>query len=343
MDAGPEAQVLRYNPNNESTLIVERVSTPDGTRVRKRLRAPGPTSSGPAHWAASTEPAHWNFWHREAEVYTDYDLRASLAGTGLDLAGAHVVDHHDGATLWLEDVTGTAGPDFTLDDHVATATALGRWQSRPPPARPWASRRFLRAYSTTRPGEVSLVGDDAAWDQPLIRATWPPGLREGWARLLAHRELLLATMEALPRTVCHLDAWVANVIRRPDGAVVLLDWSSAGDGALGEDLGNWLPDAVFDLFWPAEHLADLEEACYPAYLAGLRQAGWRGSEADVRLGLVASAVKYAWLLPLLLAHASNAEHHAYHRRADPEHLYRQRGTALAHLVTWADEALDILA
>lgn len=341
MDDERTAEVLRYNPNNATTLIVERVRTSIGSRVRKELRRPDPASrTGVGHWTASSDPEHWNYWHREAEVYTDAELRASLAGTGLQLAGAQVVDHDGGTTLWLEDVTGTAGADFTLDDHVATATALGRWQGRPPLIRPWSSRGFLREYSSSRPWDLTVVDDDAAWAQPLVRSAWPPGLRDGWTRLLAHRHVLLDVMEQLPRVPSHLDAWVSNVVRRPDGSVVLLDWSFAGDGAVGEDLGNWLPDAVFDLFWPAEHLHDLEAACFPAYLRGLRTSGWRGTDNEARLGVVASCVKYAWLLPLMLARASDAQQQAYHQDVDPEHLYRQRGRALAHLVRWADEALS---
>ena len=52
-------------------------------------------------------------------------------------------------------------------------------------------------------------------------------------------------------------------------------------------------------------------------------------------------MKYTWLLPLLLERAADPEHDAYHRRADAEHLYRQRGLALSHLVGWCEEALDL--
>ncbi|MFC3686942.1 hypothetical protein [Aquipuribacter hungaricus] len=342
MDGDRSAEVLRYNPDNQTTLVVERVRTSTGSRVRKELRRPdrgSPWRGG--HWAASTDPGHWNYWHREAEVYRDEDLRASLAGTGLGLAAAEVVEHDAGATLWLEDVVGTPGPAFDLDDHVATAAALGPWQGRPPLSRPWSSQRFLREYSTSRPWDLTVVDDDAAWEQPLVRATWPEGLRDGWARLLAHRGDLLDVMEELPRVSSHLDAWVSNVVRRADGTVVLLDWAFAGDGAVGEDLGNWLPDAVFDLFWPADRLAELEAACFPAYLRGLRASGWPGTDTEARLGLVASCVKYAWLLPLMLARAGGTQQRAYHQDVDAQHLYRQRGTALAHLVGWADEAMSI--
>lgn len=42
----------------------------------------------------------------------------------------------------------------------------------------------------------------------------------------------------------------------------------------------------------------------------------------------------------MLAKASDSEQRAYHQVADPEHLYRERGTALSHLVGWADESLS---
>jgi hypothetical protein len=334
-------EVLRHNPLNAVTAVVERVADPGGaTRIRKELRAP--SSAAPAGpWAASGDRRHWNHWRREAEAYRDAALRHSLRDTGLDMPAGEVVEHDGGATLWLEDVDGTPGAGFGLDDHVALATGLGRWQSQGPLGAPWGSRRFLRQYTGSKRVALDSADDDEAWAQRLVRDTWPPELRAGWRRLLAHREHLLDVMERLPRTRSHLDVWVSNEIRRPTGELVLLDWAFAGDGAVGEDLGNHVPDATFDLFWPAEDIGELDAACFEGYLAGLREAGWRGREREVRLGVVASCVKYAWLLPLMLEQAGSSKHHAYHRAADAHHLYRRRGLAFAHLVAWCDEALRL--
>ncbi len=340
---------LRHNPINEVTAGVERVTDAAGrTAVRKELRAPSssPSSSAgpagpPGPWAASDDPRHWNSWRREADAHRDPALRRGLEGTGLGTPDCDVVEHAGGAVLWMEDVAGTPGTGFALADHVAVAAGLGRWQARGPLDAAWASRGFLRQYSSSRPAPWHLLDDDAAWAQPLVRDTWPAGLREGWGQLVAERERLLSVSEALPRTRSHLDVWVSNEVRRPDGEVVLLDWAFAGDGAVGEDVGNHLPDAVFDLFWPAERLGELDEACSSAYLTGLREAGWRGSAQEVRLGVVSSCVKYAWLLPRLLGAAGAAEQRAYHRVADAEHLFQQRGLALAHLVGWCREALEL--
>jgi hypothetical protein len=333
-------ETLRHNPVNAVTVTVERVRAGGRSQIRKQLRRP--TAADAGSWAGSADPRHWNYWRREAEVYRSAAVRAGLAGTGLDLPAAEVELRPDGATLWLEDVAGRPGTAWELADHERFAAALGRWQARGPLHRPWASRRFLRDYSTGKPAPYGLVDDDRAWTQPLVRDTWPAGLQAGWRRLLVNRERLLATMERLPRTFCHLDVWVSNEIARPTAETVLVDWAFAGDGAVGEDAGNHVPDAVFDLFWPGERLAELDAAVTSAYMGGLREAGWRGDPRDTRLGMVASCVKYAWLLPGMLDRASAAEHRAYHEVADAERLYRQRGIALAHLVGWCDEALRLL-
>ena len=336
-----ERTPLRHNPLNQVTAAIERVTDATGrTLIRKELRAPKPDALDTDRWTASADPRHWNYWRREAAAYQDEELRRSLSGTGLDLPGSEVVEHDKRATLWLEDVAGTPGADFTLEDHVALATGLGRWQASDALGAAWESRRFLRDYSTvmTRPS-TRRVDDDEAWAQPLIREAWPADLRDGWLRLLAHRDDLLAIMERLPRTRCHLDVWVSNEIRRRSGEVVLVDWAFAGDGAVGEDLGNHVPDATFDLFWPAENIGELDAACFTAYLTGLREAGWAGREQEVRLGVVASCVKYSWLLPLMLEQASADRHRAYHQPADAADLYHRRGLTFTHLVGWCDEAL----
>jgi hypothetical protein len=335
-------EVLRHNPRNEVTVNVERVTDAQGrTLVRKELRRPAAVAD-PGPWSASMDPRAWNYWRRELDAYTSPELRAGLVAAGLDLPRCEVEETAEGAVLWLEDVEGVPGTEFTLADHVALAERVGRWQAAGPFTAPWTSTGFLRAYSTTRAASYELVEDDAAWSNPLVADLWPGTLRDGWRRLLAHRDQLLNVLERLPRTRTHLDLWVSNEFRRADSTVVLVDWAFAGDGAVGEDLGNHVPDAVFDLFWPAEQLPELESACFEAHLGGLREAGWRGEVRDVRLGFVASAVKYAWLLPRMLELAGAASQTAYQQAADPVRLYQQRGLALQRLVDWCDEAVSLL-
>ena len=264
---------LRHNQHNAVTTSIERVETSDGrTLVRKRI---GRRKAGsPEHWQASDEPSEWNWWRREPDAYRSRALRASLEGTGLDMPAAEVDEDDEGITLWLELVEGTPGTAFTLGDHEALARGLGRWQAQGPLVEPWTSRRFLRTYSASKPADGGLLDDDAAWSRPIVRDTFPPGLRQGWSRLVAARPRLLGVMESLPRTRCHLDVWASNVVRRPDGTVVLFDWSFTGDGTYGEDVGNQVPDGVFDLFWPAERFgSSTRRSASPTSTACARAGG----------------------------------------------------------------------
>jgi uncharacterized protein (DUF849 family) len=350
--AAVNAEPLRHNTLNPVTTSVERVTGPGGVhRVRKRLsRAPLPGRPPDRH---GDDPGHAAHWAREAEVYRDPRLREQLRAAGLDLPEARVLDTPDGVTLWLEDVAGLPGTAFGVADHTELARALGRWQARPAPVPAWGSRGWLRAHLGWRlgPAELALLADDAAWEVPLVRETWPPGLRDGWRRLVAEAGRLLAAVEGAPRCTAHLDLWVNNVVRRLDGAFVLLDWAHAGDGAVGEDPGNHVPDAFLDLFTPIALLDELEAAVTRGYLAGLREGGADAARAAAaHQAMMAGAVKYAWLVPRMLQQA--AQQHAqqdaygggaaraYFADVDARELYRARGVVFERLVAWADAALE---
>jgi hypothetical protein len=334
------SEPLRHNEFNAVTSSIDKVETADGrTLVRKRLGRVKPGS--PEHWQASDDPHHWNYWRREADACTSDELRASLAGTGLEMPAATIEEDDDGITLWLDFVPGVPGTDFDLADHQALARGLGRWQAQGPLDVPWGSRGFLRAYSGSKPAPFPLLDDDAAWALPIIRDCFPGMLRDGWRRLVANRERLLSIMESLPRTRGHLDVWAGNTTRRVGGPVALFDWSFTGDAALGEDIGNQVPDGVFDLFWPAERVGELDEAVFEAYLDGLRQRGWGGDPRVVRLGMAAASVKYAWLLPQMLEEASDPVGRAYWREVDPTLKYAARGKGMVRMVNWADEAIRL--
>lgn len=330
---------LPHNPQNGVTAGVWR----ERDVVRKRLTRR--RTDAPAHWASSDEPRHWNFWRREALVY-ETGLPERLGLGAPQLLGITETPEGD-VELRLEHVAGRYAGTLTADDVEAAALALGRAQGRPGllPDAPWLSRRFLRDYSTSRAVRWELLDVDAAWDQPLIREHFSPALR---ARLLAlhhHRDRLLDVMETLPRTVGHLDVWPNNLIVRPNGEVVFVDWAFTGDAAVGEDVGNLIPDSVLDLYVPYALLPELDARLTAAYLAGLREAGFAGDERLVRLGICASAVKYDWLTVFCLQHADAAEHPDYGGAGtvDAHARYASRAAGLDLLSRWAQEALALAA
>ncbi|MEU4610526.1 aminoglycoside phosphotransferase [Streptomyces umbrinus] len=334
---------LTHNPRNGVTAGVWRVAAGGRSAVLKLLTCAKDTTET---WAASEDPRHWNFWRREAHVYEEGVARVwqPWGITAPDLLAS--VERPDGdVALWLEDVRevepATAWP---VARHARHAERLGAAHGRALADgvvldRPWLSRRFLRDYTSGQTVGRELLDDDTAWQQPLVRDHFPDGLRERMVRLHDEREWFLRTMESLPRVFSHLDQWPANLVSR-HGESVLLDWAFAGDGALGEDIGNYIPDTVFDLFLPAARLPELATAMYEAYVRGLRAGGWQGDERLVRLGVCASAVKYDWLTALMLSRASDERQLDYGggRTVEAERRYRERGVVLAFLADWADEA-----
>jgi thiamine kinase-like enzyme len=211
------------------------------------------------------------------------------------------------------------------------------------PSFDWLSEHFLRDYSSEKPVDWALLDDDEAWHQPLVREHVPGQLREVATAMHAQRERLYTIAEALPRVFCHLDFWPKNLFLRADGRVVLIDWGLSGDGCVGEDIGNLVPDTVFDHFLPAAVLPELEDAVLHGYLSGLAEGGWRGDADIVRLGMWASAVKYDWLTPHLLLSAGAEKQMAYGGQAevDAAHRFSERGAALLFTCRRALDALEL--
>jgi Phosphotransferase enzyme family len=299
--------------------------------VHKLLTPRGSATPG---WERSDDERHWNYWRREALAYeTELPNRLGLGAPrflgSTEREGGEV-------ELRIELVDGRSGEELMADDLELAVTALGRAQGASEvPADPWLSRGYLRAHGDY-PVNWALLDDDAAWERPLIRTHFPPGLRDGLVRLHARRETLLGIMEELPRTVCHLDVWHKNLVRRADGDIAFLDWAFTGDGALGEDVGN----LILNWLVPHDELVALDARLTAAYVVGLREAGWSGDEPLVRLGVCASAVKYDWLTPYCLERAGADEHLGYggHELVDADVKFAEHATALALCAAWADEA-----
>lgn len=332
-----QASALDHNPLNTMTGSIDRVTWDGGAAIRKVVT---PCGDGAAHWAASQEPTAWNYWQREILAYRTA-LPARLGLDAPELLGA--VDFTDeSVALWLEPVAGRTGDAIGIEGLAASARIIGTAQAMPTAVDDrWLSRGFIADYAASKPADHALFDDDAAWSHPLVADNWSPALRAGCAQLWHQRRRFHAILAALPRRICHLDLWPNNMVVRPSGSVALLDWSFVGDGALGEDIGNLVPDAVLDLLVPAGAIDELEQAVFAGYVAGLRAGGWDGPEELVRLAMTASAVKYHWVAPLFLARCDAPVHYAYGRETDPDVLYAERGVALERLADWGAEALRL--
>jgi hypothetical protein len=302
-----------------------------------------------AHWTARDhDPRRWTYWCREPLAY-QHDLAGAYAGSGITAPaclGVHIDDREAALLLgWVEGEPGEAWPPAS---YGPAAEALGRAQApflrgRSLPEVSWLSRGFLREYSSEKPVRWELLDDDEAWAHPVVRQTFPAGLREGVLFVHAHRERLYQISESLPRTFCHLDFWPKNLFRRPGGQLVVIDWSFVGAGAIGEDAGNLVPDAAFDHFLAASDLPRLEQVVFDGYMRGLRAVGWDEDPRLIQLGMWSSAVKYDWLAALTLAQVRQDRQYRYGGadEIDPVFKFRERSRVLLFNTRWARQAVEL--
>ena len=112
--------------------------------------------------------------------------------------------------------------------------------------------------------------------------------------------LFLHALDTAPQTICHFDLHPANLFGTDD-ETVLIDWSFVGIGALGEDAGNLVADAVLDFHVDPMDVVSLYDRVRRGYVSGLQDAGWSGPAATVDLAMRASiAAKFAWIAPAML-------------------------------------------
>jgi hypothetical protein len=225
-----------------------------------------------------------------------------------------VFDRSDGSVgIWLEDLSQAASTaKWSIEEYRSTAFALGWAQgaiamSASQPADPWLARSWLRHYVGRRQRFMNYLDGDRSWPVALVGqhllAESADGVRDIWN----DRERLLGVVESAPQTLCHLDLHPANLFA-VDGERVLIDWAFVGIGALGEDPGNLVFDAVFDFFVPPERFTALVEAVFDGYVEGLAASGWAGDpEAVLRTMHAAAAVKFFWILPAMLDAAASGK------------------------------------
>jgi hypothetical protein len=202
----------------------------------KRLARPEPGDP-----AELSDPTHFAYWRREADV-ADSGLNRSTPG----LRGPVTAVEEDsrGITLmsdWVEDA-GTNG--------LFVAHALGRFASADLGARSWLARDLLRR-------RLSRVERRGGW--PTLARTSAADLADSlWSR----REHFLQQYDALPTVPHHGDVAAGNVRGRVGDLVLAIDWQSLGLGPVGTDLGLLMATA-----------REAPEPLLDAYLLGLAEAG----------------------------------------------------------------------
>jgi len=298
-------------------------------------------------WPSSTDPDDWSYWKREVLAYRS-GLTTSFAGGLRGPTCVAIFDRADGTVaLWLEDVgRGAPGTSWTVASYEPAARDIGQAQGAlalvsPTSSEPWLSRHWLRAYLAGRDEDLHLLADDGVWAHPLVRATMPRSWAHPLRAMRDDQTLFLDTLDRLPRTVCHLDLHPANLFA-VDGDTVLIDWAYVGIGALAEDPGVLVADAVLDFHVAPERFDELYDTVRRGYEEGLRRAGWSGPTALVDLGMSAGlAARYAWIGPAILRCV--AEQRATLNRRPVEEGVKCWARTLPYLLDRAERARRLAA
>jgi hypothetical protein len=175
--------------------------------------------------------------------------------------------------------------------------------------------------------------------QHLLGAT----LAARTARLLQDQARLVDALTRLPQTLCHHESSLANLfaVRRSDGQLetVAVDWEQVGPASIGADISTLVFGTMRRCEFDAARATELDEAVFTSYVAGLREAGWRGRADDVRLGFTA-AVGLRWSF---LARALRELIEGAPRPLSPEAAVAQWVHLCAFLLDRADEARRLVA
>jgi hypothetical protein len=278
--------------------------------ILKTVRGPAP---GAAEARTLGNPTHSAYWKREALTYQSGLVDALPDGFAAPRCFGVIEDAAE-VRIWMEDLGDTGRLAWPVSRFALAARHLGRFggrflAQRTVPDHPW----LLRALERERADRNAPFWDglDQVRDQPLFRRGWPGDLADRSLRLFEARHALLAVLDRLPQTLQHGDAGRRNLLDRGrrrhapgnvaatgDPETVAIDWAFTGIGPVGQELA---PLVVSSALWLAEvSLADLpslDRACFAAYIAGLREAGWREDAALARLGYAATcALRFGPLL-----------------------------------------------
>jgi hypothetical protein len=245
--------------------------------------------------------SYWNYHRREILAYESGLLSDLPDGISAPRC-LGVTEYLDGICwLWLEDVQEAVGQPWSLSEFGLAAFRLGRFNGayltgRPIPSFPWLSQKWVHGWlNEYRQGNldlVELIQDEHFWEHPLLQPSFPNRITEEICKLWDQHDSLLDTLEQLPQTFCHMDAYQPNLFLRRDAQgtnqVVAIDWVFAGKGAVGEEIANLLAASLIWFEYNSTDAKSLDEEIFSNYLRGLHQAGWDGDSRYVRLGYTAA-------------------------------------------------------
>jgi hypothetical protein len=221
-------------------------------------------------WAAATVP-----WRTEALAYrSDLGDRLPQGLTMVRALGVFDLDEESNA-VWLEEIPLVAR-EWDLGRYSQAARLLGRHATSARVMELLDSVGHTMRIQTYYDGRLSMavlpvLRDDSVWQHPLVAGAFDEGLR---ARLLEAADRSAEYAEELssrPIVAAHGDACPNNLLARADSDdFVLIDYGFWGPGPIGYDLSQLLVGDVQIGRRSSADLAQVEDAIFAGYMAGLR-------------------------------------------------------------------------
>ncbi|BAZ54321.1 hypothetical protein NIES4103_70060 (plasmid) [Nostoc sp. NIES-4103] len=300
---------------------------------------------------SSQDPAHWNYWQREALAYTSGLLDNLTSDLVAPRCFATSEASFNVVWLWLEDIQGIPGTTWSLERFGLAARHLGYLQGTYAlmpslPTEPWLSRDWHRTWvSNIDYTALEELRELSASGYPLLKGLFTSTDCDRMMRLWSDRHLLFDAVDQAPRTLCHFDISPNNLFARHNAQgndqTVIIDWSFVGHGVLGMDIVNFILDSVFLMFVDSSLLIPLEQLVFAEYLAGLRSAGWNGDQRVVRFVYAAVAALHFGLLGgrLLKLVQNESRHNWLEQRFGQsiDEIITSRAIAITHALNLAQE------
>lgn len=220
--------------------------------------------------------------------------------SGLRAAPCYGVSRSSGATLiWLEDLSDSVQHPWGRDEYLIAVRNIGFFNGTWPESRSPDGDWLDRKYAGTRP-IANLKGE---WLDKIVhpsnkRIVDDLAGRSGVAgieKALAGYVDISKSLTRLPRVVNHNDLHARNAFFRyeSEGPITYaIDWSSIGLGPAGLDGGTLAGGGIIWGQTEAHLIAEIESMMYSEYLVGLRDAGYKYKQTEVRLGYLSNFMFY---------------------------------------------------
>ncbi len=272
-----------------------RVHQPDRSGASAVIKRTGPAHlGGDPVWAATTDPAHPQWWGREAAFY-----RSELADAGWT-SGCRparclaVDDHDDVRDLWLEDVGDIPLP---REHYGRLVEALAVWQSHHGDVdRPWLSHGWIPAHLRRRDLDNGRTLQDSRWHR-LFEAGVPRSVLDATRDRVTDPIRIERLLSELPQLLTHYDFHHMNLGRVGD-QIVIIDWATVGVGPVGHDVGVLLVDQGTTL---GEALPEEWQQLVTTYADALGNVGSTIATAEVeRSAAISNVLRHGWVIDHVL-------------------------------------------